>query len=85
MRPGRRGRREGGREGEQPSRAALSFPSSSESVLRKPPTWIRSQDPRCSRRLYIFGALTTDRSDRSIDGRTDERTETLNGNSFSRM
>lgn len=83
MRPGRRGRREGGRAAKP--RSALSFPSSSESVLRKPPTWIRSQDPRCSRRLYIFGALTTDRSDRSIDGRTNGQTETLNRNSFSRM
>lgn len=66
MRPGWGGGRRGGG-GRQAGRAALSFPSSSESVLRKLPTWPFAGDPRCSRRLHIFGALTTDRSDRSIE------------------
>lgn len=72
MRPGRRGRREG-RQAALPYRFLLRRNRCSASRLPD-----RLQNPRCSRRLYIFGTLT-DRSDRSIDERT------LNRDGFSRM
>lgn len=74
MRPGRRDRKGGGRQAALPYRFLLRRNRCSASCLPG-----RSQDLRCSRRLHIFGSLTTNRSDRSIDGRT------LNSDSFSRM
>lgn len=73
MRPGWRGRREG-RQASLPYRFLLRWNRCSASRLPG-----RLLDPRCSRRLHIFGMFTTDRSDRSIDGRT------LDKDSFSRM